>query len=86
MSDHATPFTLNQIGYRSVRFSSKGVFDTHKDQMVDPYAATRIPKEHQVQGLQFWPQEKGKVPFYCPASRKMGVDAGLQRDGHATGL
>ena len=73
MSDHATPFTLNQIGYRSVRFSSKGVFDTHKDQMVDPYAATRIPKEHQVQGLQFWPQEKGKFPSIVLLHGKWGL-------------
>ncbi len=73
MSDSITPFTLDQIGYKSVRFSSKGIFDTHKDQMVDPYAATRIPKEHQVQGLQFWPQEKGKFPSVVLLHGKWGL-------------
>ncbi len=73
MSEHATPYTTQQIGYRSVRFSSKGIFDTHKDQMVDPYAATRIPKEHQVQGFQFWPQEKGKFPCVILLHDKWGL-------------
>lgn len=73
MPDSVTPFTLDQIGYKSVRFSSKGIFDTHKDQMVDPYAATKIPKEHQVQGFQFWPQEKGKFPSIVLLHGKWGL-------------
>ena len=73
MSDHVTPFTADQIGFKAVRFSSKGIFDTHKDQMVDPYAATKIPKEHQVQGFQFWPQEKGKFPSIVLLHDKWGL-------------
>ncbi len=73
MSDHVTPFTSDQIGYKSVRFSSKGIFETHKDQMVDPYAATKIPKEHQVQGVQYWPQEKGKFPSVVLLHEKWGL-------------
>ena len=73
MADHVTPFTPNQVGFKAVRFSSKGVFDTHKDQMVDPYAATKIPKEHQVQGFQYWPQEKGKFPSVVLLHDKWGL-------------
>ena len=73
MSDHVPRFTADQIGYKAVRFSSKGIFDTHKDQMVDPYAATKIPKEHQVQGFQYWPQEKGKFPSIVLLHEKWGL-------------
>ena len=62
MTDHSSPFTLEQIGSHNVRFSSTGIFETHKDQMVDPYAATRIPKEAQVEGIHFAPQAKGIFP------------------------
>ncbi|RMH07754.1 MAG: dienelactone hydrolase family protein [Nitrospirae bacterium] len=55
-------FSPDQIGSSPVRFSSKGVFETHKDRMVNPYAETLIPKEAQVEGIQFWPQAKGKYP------------------------
>jgi carboxymethylenebutenolidase len=30
--------------------------------MVDPYFKTRMPKEHQIDSLLFWPQEKGIYP------------------------
>ena len=59
MLERQVPFSPDQIGSYTVRFSSKGIFETHKDQMVDPYAATRMPKEFQVEGVQFSPQEKG---------------------------
>lgn len=78
MSERVTPFPPDQIGFSSVRFSSKGIFDTHKDKMVDPYAQTRIPKEHQVQGVQFWPlgpvaQQKSKYPS-IPVPRTLGPE------------
>ncbi len=73
MSDHVTPFTADQVGYKAVRFSSKGVFSTHKDHMVDPYAATRIPKEHQVQGFYYWPQETTKCPSIVLLHDKWGL-------------
>jgi len=56
------PFSLEQIGVGTVRFSSKGHFETHKDQMVDPYAETRIPKDIQIEGYQYAPQKTGKFP------------------------
>ena len=62
MTEQSTPYTLDQIGTTTVRFSSSGVFETHKDQMVDPYAMTRMPKEAQVEGSQFSPQAKGIFP------------------------
>ncbi len=85
----STPFSADQIGYKAVRFSSKGVFATHKDHMVDPYAATRIPKEHQVQGFYYWPQDAAKCPSIVLLHDKWGVtpDAGdlavrLAREGY----
>ena len=73
MPDHVTPFTTEQIVYKAVRFSSKGVFSTHKDHMVDPYVATRIPKEHQVQGFYYWPQSTGKCPSIVLLHDKWGL-------------
>ena len=62
MTDQGSPFSLDQIGAHAVRFSSSGVFETHKDQMVDPYAATKIPKGAQVEGTVYAPQTKGIFP------------------------
>lgn len=73
MPERVTPYTPNQIGFGTVRFSSKGIFDTHKDKMVDPYAATRIPKEAQVEGVQYWPQEKGLFPSIVLLHDKWGL-------------
>jgi carboxymethylenebutenolidase len=73
MTERVSPFTLEQIGSGTVRFSSKGIFETHKDQMVDPYAATRIPKEAQVEGVQFWPQEKGVLPAIIMLHERWGL-------------
>jgi len=73
MTQRVTPFTPSQIGFGTVRFSSKGIFDTHKDKMVDPYAATRIPKEAQVEGIQYWPQEKGIFPSIILLHEKWGL-------------
>lgn len=62
MTNRVSPFSVDQIGSQTVRFSSTGIFETHKDQMVDPYAATRIPKEAQVEGTQYAPQSEGIFP------------------------
>ena len=56
MTQDTTPYSLDQIGYTLVRFNSTGIFETHKDHMVDPYAATRMPKGPQVEGIQYAPQ------------------------------
>jgi len=66
-TENNPPFSPEQIGVGTVRFSSKGRFETHKDQMVDPYAETRIPKEIQIEGYQYAPQQNapqqtGKFP------------------------
>jgi len=58
----AAPFTLEQIGTGTARFPSGVAIPTHTDQMVDPYFKTRMPKEHQIDSLLFWPQEKGIYP------------------------
>ena len=86
MSAHVTPFTPDQVGFSTVRFSSKGVFDTHKDKMVDPYAQTRIPKEAQVEGIKFWPQEKGKFPCIVLPPRTLGTQWTDQGGGHPVSL
>jgi len=59
---HSAPFTLQQIGTGTARFPSGVPIPTHTDQMVDPYFKTRMPKEHQIDSLLFWPQEKGVYP------------------------
>jgi carboxymethylenebutenolidase len=78
MLKRVTPFTPEQIGFSSVRFSSKGVFDTHKDKMVDPYAQTRIPKEAQVEGVHFFPQEKGKFPAIVLLHERWGLNGQIK--------
>ena len=59
---HTAPFTLEQIGTGTARFPSGVPIPTHSDQMVDPYFKTRMPKEHQIDSILFWPQEKGIYP------------------------
>ncbi|RMH35821.1 MAG: dienelactone hydrolase family protein [Nitrospirae bacterium] len=62
MTDSRPPFSPDQIGSSPVRFSSTGIFETHKDHMVNPYAFTQVPKVAQVEGIQFTPQAKGQYP------------------------
>ena len=61
-STHSAPFTLAQVGTGTARFPSGVPIPTHSDQMVDPYFKTRMPKEHQIDSILFWPQEKGVYP------------------------
>jgi len=56
MPQQETAYSLDQIGYTLVRFNSTGIFETHKDRMVDPYAETRMHKVPQVEGIQYAPQ------------------------------
>lgn len=56
------PFTLEQIGTGTARFPSGVPIPTHTDQMVDPYFKSKVPKEHQVDCLLFWPQQAGTYP------------------------
>ncbi len=59
---HPAPFTLDQIGTGTARFPSGVPIPTHSDQMVDPYFKSKMPKEHQVDCLLFWPQQAGTYP------------------------
>ncbi len=59
---HTAPFTLEQVGTGTARFPSGVPIPTHTDQMVDPYFKTRMPKEHQIDSILFWPQQKGIYP------------------------
>ena len=61
MPQQETAYSLDQIGYTLVRFNSTGIFETHKDRMVDPYAETRMHKVPQVEGIQYAPQITEKV-------------------------
>ncbi|HWF59355.1 MAG TPA: dienelactone hydrolase family protein [Nitrospira sp.] len=56
------PFTLEQIGTGTARFPSGIPIPTHTDQMVDPYFKTKVPKEHHIDCLLFWPQQPGTYP------------------------
>ncbi|MFQ5991083.1 MAG: dienelactone hydrolase family protein [Nitrospiraceae bacterium] len=62
MTERVTPFSLDQIGTGAVRFPSGAPIPSITDTSVDPYSKTRIPKEVQVEALQFWPQVKGVYP------------------------
>jgi carboxymethylenebutenolidase len=61
MTQQETAYSLDQIGYTLVRFNSTGIFETHKDRMVDPYAETRMHKVPQVEGIQYAPQVTEKI-------------------------
>jgi carboxymethylenebutenolidase len=79
MTQHTTPYAIEQIGYTLVRFNSTGIFETHKDHMVDPYAATRVPKGPQVEGIQFAPQEANKIlPAIVVLHDRYGLTSNIQ--------
>lgn len=79
MTQQATAFSLDQIGYTLVRFNSTGIFETHKDHMVDPYAATRMPKGPQVEGIQYAPQVTGKLlPVLVVLHDQWGLTSPIQ--------
>lgn len=62
LTTQPVPFTLDQIGTGTARFPSGVPIPTHTDQMVDPYFKSKMPKEHQVDCLLFWPQAPGTYP------------------------
>lgn len=79
MTQHITPYAIDQIGYTVVRFNSTGIFETHKDHMVDPYADTRAPKGPQVEGIQFEPQEAKKIlPAMIVLHDRFGLTSHIQ--------
>ena len=79
MTQEATAYSLDQIGYTLVRFNSTGIFETHKDHMVDPYAATRMPKVPQVEGIQYAPQVTNKLlPVLVVLHDQWGLTSAIQ--------
>lgn len=79
MTQQTTPYAIEQIGYTPVRFNSTGIFETHKDMMVDPYASTRMPKGPQVEGIQYAPQETNKIlPAIVVLHDRYGLTASIQ--------
>jgi carboxymethylenebutenolidase len=79
MTQQTTAYSLDQIGYTLVRFNSTGIFETHKDHMVDPYAATRMPKVPQVEGIQYAPQVTGKLlPVLVVLHDQWGLTSPIQ--------
>ena len=79
MTQQTTPYAMEQIGYTLVRFNSTGIFETHKDHMVDPYAGTRAPKCPQVEGIQFAPQEANKIlPAMVVLHDRYGLTSQIQ--------
>lgn len=79
MPQPETAYSLDQIGYTLLRFNSTGIFETHKDMMVDPYAETRMHKVPQVEGIQYAPQLTGKVlPAIVVLHDQWGLTAHIQ--------
>jgi len=79
MPQQETAYSLDQIGYTPVRFNSTGIFETHKDRMVDPYAETRMHKVPQVEGIQYAPQITGKtLPCLVVLHDQWGLTAPIQ--------
>lgn len=75
---HQAPFTLEQIGTGTARFPSGVPIPTHSDQMVDPYFKTRMPKEHQIDSILFWPQVKGTYPGLVLLHDRWGLTAQMK--------
>ena len=79
MTEHTTPFSLDEIGYSPVRFNNTGIFETHKDHMVDPYAQSRPNKIPQVEGIQFAPQgTKDILPAMVVLHDRYGLTSSIQ--------
>ncbi len=78
MTDRVSPFSLEQIGTNAVRFPSGIPIPTSTDAAVDPYFKTRIPKEVQVEGVMFWPQEKATFPGLVLLHERWGLIAHIK--------
>ncbi len=79
MTERTTPFSVDEIGYTPVRFNSTGIFETHKDHMVDPYAQSRPNKIPQVEGIQFAPQGTREIlPAMVVLHDRWGLTSSIQ--------
>jgi carboxymethylenebutenolidase len=71
-------FSVEQIGVSPVRFPSGAPIPSMTDAATDPYVRTRVPKETQVEGLQFWPQEKAVYPGIVLLHDRWGLNSQVQ--------
>ncbi len=78
MVTRVPPFTLQQIGTGTARFPSGVAIPTLTDAMVDPYIKTRMPKEVQVECIQFWPQQKGPYPGLVLLHESWGLNVQIK--------
>ena len=78
MTSATAPFTLDQIGTGTARFPSGVAIPTPTDSAVDPYSQTRVPKHVQVEGIQFWPQEKARYPGLVLLHEAWGLTAQIK--------
>ncbi len=74
MTQHTTPFTIEQIGTGTARFPSTGPIPHISDQATDPYFLTRVSKTAQVEAVQFWPQVKGTYPGLVMLHESWGLN------------
>jgi carboxymethylenebutenolidase len=71
-------FSVDQIGRSAVRFPSGAPIPSMTDASTDPYVRTRLPKEVQVEGVQFWPQAKAQFPGVVLLHDRWGLNNDIQ--------
>jgi carboxymethylenebutenolidase len=82
MPDRTPPFSAHQIGTNPFRFSSGVPIPSMMDASTDPYFKTRVPKEAQVEGILFWPQEKGPYPGVVLLHEAWGLTSQIKDLAH----
>ena len=78
MTSITAPFSLDQIGTGTARFPSGAAIPTRTDAAADPYIETRVSKHVQVDGIQYWPQEKGRYPGLVLLHEAWGLTAQIK--------
>ena len=73
MSQRVSPFSIEQIGTTAVRFPSGAPIPSISDASVDPYWKTRTSQAVHVEGVLFWPQEKGPYPGVVLLHERWGL-------------
>jgi carboxymethylenebutenolidase len=73
MTQRVSPFSIEQIGTTAVRFPSGAPIPTISDASVDPYWKTRTSKAVHVEGVLFWPQDKGPYPGIVVLHERWGL-------------
>ena len=78
MSERTPRFSLQEVGTGTVRFPSGAPIPHISDTSVDPYALTRISKDHHVEGVMFWPQGKESFPALVLLHEWWGLNAQIK--------